>query len=136
MRPLLVIMKKDILHHNDIVQLVNSFYDKVIKDSTIGPIFNDIAKVNWEHHLPVMYSFWSSILLDDHSYADNPMATHLALNKKHPLQQIHFDVWIRLLYETVDDLFSGEKALEAKTKGSQIAQLMHHKMRASEQGIV
>ena len=46
-------MKKDIENREDIVVLINRFYEKVKKDEVIGYIFNDVAKVNWEKHLPV-----------------------------------------------------------------------------------
>ncbi|MFA6455909.1 MAG: group III truncated hemoglobin [Bacteroidota bacterium] len=124
-------MKKDILHRNDIVQLVDSFYDKVIEDSTIGPIFNDIAKVNWEHHLPIMYSFWSSILLNEATYTGNPMVKHVALSKQFPLTEEHFRVWLQLFHETVDEHFSGLKAEEAKMRAATIAQIMRQKVSAS-----
>ena len=55
-------MKKDIKTREDIELLVISFYDKVKADDTIGYIFNDVAKVNWEKHLPVMFDFWENIL--------------------------------------------------------------------------
>ncbi len=55
-------MKKDIENRKDIELLVRSFYDKVKADDTIGYIFNDIAKVNWEKHLPVMFDFWENVL--------------------------------------------------------------------------
>lgn len=126
-------MKKDITTRQDIEQLVNIFYEKVARDAIIGPIFTQVAKVNWDHHLPLLYSFWATQLLDEQSYAGNPMKSHAELNKKHPLLQYHFDGWLRIFIETVDELFSGAKANEAKLRGTQIAQLMHHKMRESEQ---
>lgn len=125
-------MKKDITTRQDIEQLVNIFYEKVARDAIIGPIFNDVVKVNWDRHLPLLYSFWETQLLDGKTYAGNAMQIHTDLNARHPLMQYHFDGWVRLFVETVDELFAGTKAEEAKTRGSQIAQLMHHKMRESE----
>lgn len=125
-------MKHDIISRRDIELLVNTFYDKVSRDAVIGPIFTDVAKVNWDHHLPVMYSFWETQLLDGKTYAGNPMKVHADLNARHPLLQYHFDGWVRLFVETVDELFAGAKAEDAKARGTQIAQLMHHKMRESE----
>ena len=40
-------MKKDIANRDDIILLINTFYEKVKKDQVIGYIFNDVAKVNW-----------------------------------------------------------------------------------------
>lgn len=66
-------MKKDLYNREDVELLVDTFYDKVKANATIGYIFNDIAKVDWENHLPLMYSFWASILLGEHSFSGNPM---------------------------------------------------------------
>ena len=50
--------KKDILSRADIELLVNRFYDKVKEDAILGYLFNDVAKTNWQVHLPKMYDFW------------------------------------------------------------------------------
>ena len=50
-------MKNNITHQEDIVLLVNSFYNTVNVDTAIGHIFNDVVNMNWKHHLPVMYDF-------------------------------------------------------------------------------
>jgi len=83
-------MKKDIEKREDIILLVNSFYDKVKANTTIGHIFSEVSNVNWEHHLPVMYDFWGGILLDERSYSGNPMAKHIALSRQYPLTAEHF----------------------------------------------
>lgn len=122
-------MKQDITSRDDIKQLIDRFYDKVVKNKTLGYIFNDISKVNWEQHLPVMYAFWSSLLLNEQSYAGNPMLKHLALNKITPLTETEFSAWLGLFNETVDALFEGPVANEAKSRAEQIARLMEYKIR-------
>lgn len=121
-------MKKDIESRNDIVVLVNTFYEKVRTNMTIGPIFNEIIQVEWDKHLPKMYSFWSSLLLDEHSYAGNPMSIHLHIAEKADMSKEAFDEWLRLFGLTIDDLFVGEKAEEAKLRAANIARLMHYKI--------
>ena len=54
-------MKKDIVTRGDIEKLVDGFYNKVRKDTMLGFIFVDIAKVNWDTHLPIMYDFFEII---------------------------------------------------------------------------
>ncbi len=125
-------MKTDIQNRQDIILLVNTFYEKVERDAIIGPIFTNVANVDWDKHLPLMYSFWCTQLLEEQSYAGNPMMVHEHLNKKHTLMQYHFDGWVRIFVETVDELFTGVKADEAKSRASQISSLMHHRMRESE----
>ena len=47
---------REIKNKEDIILLVDEFYKKANKDPLLGPVFNDIAKVNWEKHLPIMYN--------------------------------------------------------------------------------
>ena len=121
-------MKKDIENRGDIELLVNSFYEKVSNDPVIGFIFNDIVKVNWQRHLPVMYDFWENTLFYTGSYAGNPMETHRQLNQLIPLTAEHFQQWTRLFTSTVDELFTGEKALLAKQRALSISTLMQIKI--------
>ena len=82
-------MKKDISNRADIQLLVDSFYNKVRADETIGYLFNDVAKVNWEQHLPRMYDFWENILFQTGSFKGNPMVAHVQLHQKSPLSATH-----------------------------------------------
>lgn len=119
-------MKSDITDRKDIELLVNTFYDKVEKNKVLGYIFNDVVKVDWETHLPKMYSFWASILLGEHSFSGNPMQKHVALSKQTEMNEKEFSEWIDLFTKTVDELFEGEKANEAKLRANNIARLMLH----------
>ncbi|MCB0435369.1 MAG: group III truncated hemoglobin [Mangrovimonas sp.] len=121
-------MKNDITNKHDIELLVNTFYDKVKTNKIIGHIFNDVAKVDWEHHLPKMYSFWASLLLAEHSFSGNPMQKHIALSKLTTMSEVEFSEWLSLFIQTTDELFEGEKAEEAKTRAANIARLMLHKI--------
>ena len=118
---------KDIVSQDDIQQLVNSFYDKV-KTSEIGFFFKEIAKVNWEKHLPKMYIFWESVLFATVKFNGNPMGAHFPINEIIPMEKKHFEAWLQLWKETVDENFSGEIAESAKNKAENIAKLMSFKM--------
>ena len=124
----------DITSRNDIEILVNTFYEKVRKDDTIGFIFNDIANVNWKYHLPIMFDFWETLLLDAGSYNKNAMEVHYTLNRRFPLEEKYFQRWLHLFSETVDQLFSGNIATMAKTKAKSIAALMQFKMKQENTG--
>ncbi|MEX2411075.1 MAG: group III truncated hemoglobin [Candidatus Paceibacterota bacterium] len=126
-------MKKDIFSRKDIELLVNTFYDKVRLNPTLGPVFNDVAKVNWVSHLPRMYSFWAAQLLGESGFKGNPMKKHIELSKLTRLSEHEFNEWLTLFFETTDQLFEGEKAMKAKTKALNIARLMLHKIQAHEQ---
>jgi hemoglobin len=107
----------DIRTEQDVKALVDSFYDRVNRDDVLGPIFNDVAKVDWEHHLPTMYSFWNSMLFRTGEYKGRPWPKHAVL----PLKQEQFERWVKLFCQTVDSLFTGPKANEAKSAALSIA---------------
>ncbi len=121
-------MKSDINNRNDIELLVTQFYEKVKADVTIGFIFNDVAKTNWEKHLPVMFNFWENVLFYTGGYNGNPMEIHQHLHKKIPLTQSHFTQWKNLFIETVDELFDGNNAALAKQRAISIATVMQVKL--------
>jgi len=109
--------RPDITSEQDIKILVDSFYDKVNVDELLAPIFNGVAKVDWEHHLPTMYQFWSSLLLRTGTYQGRPWPKHAVL----PVNSQHFERWLSLFKQTVDELFAGPKATEAKNAAASIA---------------
>ncbi|MCX2429170.1 MULTISPECIES: group III truncated hemoglobin [unclassified Pedobacter] len=121
-------MMNDIENRTDIILLVDRFYNHVQENQEIGPIFTEIAQVNWVHHLPKMYDFWESILFGKAIYKGNPMLTHFSLNQKTPLQEAEFSIWKAIFIQTVDELFAGENAETIKQKAQSIADLMHFKI--------
>lgn len=125
-------MKRDIEDRKGIETLVHVFYDKVQKDEVIGYIFNDIAKVNWEHHTPIICDFWESILFQSNVYRGNPMATHISLHALSPLNKSHFDRWKKLFIETIDEYFEGRNADLAKQRAISIATTMQIKIIEAE----
>ncbi len=120
-------MKTDIKNRKDIEKLVSVFYSKIKKDATIGYFFNDVAKVNWEKHLPKMADFFENILFSSGDYDGNPMVAHEELHKKSEVRNEHFQHWIVLFDATVDGLFEGIKADEIKQRATNIAAAMMHK---------
>lgn len=121
-------VKKDIQNREDIELLVNTFYDKIRTNAILGYIFNDVAKLDWEHHLPRMYSFWASLLLDEQSFSGNPMAKHISLSRKTAMTSKEFNEWVSLFHQTVDELFYGQRANEAKIRAKNIARTFLNKI--------
>jgi hemoglobin len=115
-------VKNDIVVKDDVRRLVDAFYEKVKSDPSIGHKFSN---VDWPRHLPVMYDFWSSMLLGDQSYRGNPFQKHTHLN----LTSLHFDSWLALFHQTVDEMFAGQNAEEIKQRAQNIAEVWQHKMK-------
>ncbi|TRX20634.1 group III truncated hemoglobin [Flavobacterium franklandianum] len=119
-------MKTDIKNRSDIEKLVTTFYGKVQEDLVISYFFNDVAKVNWNHHLPKMCDFFENILFSSGNYDGNPMQVHEELHKKSEVRLEHFQHWNTLFDTTVDELFVGAKAEEIKQRATNIAAAMMH----------
>ncbi|KQT24355.1 sec-independent protein translocase TatC [Chryseobacterium sp. Leaf405] len=119
---------KKLESREDIEHLVNSFYTKVVKDETIGFFFKDVIKVDFEKHLPKMYSFWETLLFGQISYKGNPMAVHFPINELEAMERKHFDRWLELWKSTIEENFTGESADMAIYKSENIAKLMAFKM--------
>lgn len=115
---------KEINTREEVIELVDSFYAKVNEDRMLAPIFNDFAAVDWEKHLPIMYDFWSSILLGETNYKGNPFFKHIPL----PVDKQHFNRWLELFISTIEEKFIGEKAEEAKIRAKSIAAIFQHKL--------
>ncbi|NRF39538.1 MULTISPECIES: group III truncated hemoglobin [Pedobacter] len=112
--------RKDIDTETDVELLVNEFYTKVRNDELLDPIFAAVIKGNWDTHLKLMVDFWSTLLLYTRKYVGAPLPKHLPLK----LSNEHFDRWIKLFSETVDELFIGVIAENAKNRALSIARIM------------
>jgi len=119
---------RDIETRKDIDELVAAFYDKAMHDPVIGYIFTDVARIDLEHHLPIIADFWEMMLLGglnfQAKYGRSPMQVHQALTEKEPLKAEHFGRWVRLFCETVDEKFTGATATLAKVRAFSIAETM------------
>ena len=114
-------LKRDIETSDDIKTVVDSFYERVKDDHLLKGVFEH---VNWTTHLPVMYSFWGSMLLGDGTYRGNPLQKHLPLNINHQ----HFLRWLMIWTNTIDEKFEGAIAEVAKMRGRAIADVFQIKM--------
>ena len=120
-------MKTDIKDRADIEQLVAIFYGKIKEDASISYFFNEVAKVNWDEHLPKMCDFFENILFFSGNYEGNPMVAHEDLHKTSEVKGEHFNHWNALFDATVDELFEGKKAEEIKQRSVNIAAAMMQK---------
>ena len=116
--------KRRILTLYDVKLLVNTFYGKVREDELLAPIFNARIEDRWPHHLEKMYSFWQTTLLEEHTYSGRPFPPHATLSVEHQ----HFERWVALFTQTIDELFTGDKADEAKWRAAKIAQMFEIKV--------
>lgn len=113
----------------DIKALIDAFYQKALKDELIGFFFTEVAPLDFEKHMPKMYDFWETTLFHKALYKGNPMQVHQELHDKSPLNKEHFERWIQLFVETVDEHFKGENAELAKQRAQSISLMMQIKIK-------
>ncbi|WP_338042212.1 group III truncated hemoglobin [Microvirga brassicacearum] len=91
----------------DLIQrLVHTFYDRVLQDDDLGPIFRGALSLRWDAHLATMVDFWSSIALRTGRYGGRPQLTHRGLG----LKTHHFQRWLALFASTAQDVCEPEAA--------------------------
>lgn len=122
-------MKKDIENRNDLLLLMQEFYKKLLADDSINYLFTAVAKINLDHHFPVLVDFWDSLLFQSGTYQKNAMQPHLALHQKSPLEKHHFNTWLGYFKTTVDELFDGQNAFVIKERATSIATVMQIKIK-------
>jgi hemoglobin len=120
--------QRDIETRADCEQLVRTFYGRALEDPLIGWLFTDVARLDLEAHVPVIASFWETILLGARSYAGGAFAPHAALHMRAPLRAAHFERWLVLWRTTVDELFTGERAELAKAHANRVAHAFHGRL--------
>ena len=119
----------DIETRPDCERLVRAFYSRALVDPLIGWIFVDVAKLDLEAHVPVIASFWETMLLGARSYGGGAFAPHAVLHMKTGgLHAAHFARWLVLWRETVDELFASPRADEAKAHALRVAHAFHRRL--------
>ena len=118
----------DIETRADVERLVRAFYGRALTDPIIGFIFTDVAKLDVEAHVPQIASFWETILLGAQTYRGGAFRPHAALHARVPLRSGHFERWLVLWRDTVDELFEGERAELAKTHATRVARAFHARL--------
>lgn len=117
--------KPDIQGRDDLVEIVDAFYGRIREDDILGFIFDEIAQVHWDTHLPKMYNFWDTVMFRSGMYRGNPLAAHARLVPLTEMGRDQFDQWLRLFLQTVDDLYAGENAEHIKACALDMANVIH-----------
>lgn len=121
--------KRDLKTREDVYLLVSSFYVKVRKDTVLGSFFNDIIK-DWDSHLENLTNFWQASLFLKTKYMGNPLEAHVKVDKENDnvITEKHFGLWLNLWFETVNELFEGDYAENAKSKARKMSTFLYLKI--------
>lgn len=108
---------------DEIAEMVRRFYADVSMDDLLGPMFNDVARVDWTEHLVKLTAFWSRALLGVGGYAGNPFRAHADVHAKAAFTPAHFERWLSLFHETLDLGWIGPKADRAHELADNVARV-------------
>ncbi len=127
-------VRRDIERREDLVHLLEVFYDRALADPLVGHFFTTVIPLDMRTHIPVIADFWESVLLDGRGYRKNVMEVHRNLHARSSIRKEHLDRWVDLFTDTVDELFLGNRAELAKQRGRSIATMMDIKLNHSGLG--
>ncbi len=123
---------RDLDTPEEIEEMVRRFYADVAQDDLLGPMFNDVAHVDWSEHLPKLSAFWCRALLGIQGYSGNPFRTHARVHEKRTFTAAHFERWLSLFHDTLELGWVGPYADEAAALAEHIARVHGGKLVSSE----
>jgi hemoglobin len=107
----------------EIAEMVRRFYADVAQDDVLGPMFNEVARVDWSAHLPKLTDFWCRALLSRPGYEGNPYRQHALVHAKRPLEHVHFERWLELFEETLRLGWAGPRVEQALALAHRVAEV-------------
>jgi hemoglobin len=117
---------RDLDDPDEVAEMVRRFYTDVAQDDLLGPMFNDVAHVDWSAHLPKLAAFWCRAFLSMPGYEGNPYRAHLLVHSRRSFTRAHFERWLDLFHETLDLGWAGPKVEHAKALAHRVA-MVHSK---------
>jgi hemoglobin len=114
---------RDLDDPGEIAEMVRRFYADVAQDDLLGPMFNDVARVDWSEHLPKLAAFWCRALLGQSGYSGNPFRAHALVHQQRAFTPAHFERWLTLFHETLELGWIGPVAERAAALADNVARV-------------
>jgi len=104
--------------------LVRTFYDRILRDEMLSPFFiralgSDLNGGKWYEHLRTLDSFWLLMMNGEFGYKGDPFPAHAFLG---PLTRAHFEQWLKLFKQTVEELYTPEISAKFYKKADILAE--------------
>lgn len=122
--------RPDMDSRENIEFFVDRFYERLLADEKLAPIFVDVAEIDLAVHLPHIKDYWCKLLLGEKNYQRHTMNIHRQLHGKRPLRAEDFQRWLDFFTSTVDAYFAGERAERAKQVAASIAANMEQSLQS------
>ena len=113
--------KGDLDSRSEIHDLVIDFYREIVFDPVLGPVFDEVAEVDWANHIPRLIDYWARVLLRDPSYDGFILRPHQHVHDLQSFELEYFDRWYALFAASVDQRWCGPFADAAKNHAARMA---------------
>ena len=123
--------ERDLDSPEEIAEMIRRFYQDVAQDDLLGPMFNDVAQVDWAEHLPKLAAFWCRALLGIPGYQGNPFRAHVLVHAQVPFTPAHFQRWLELFTETIELGWQGPNCNKALALAHNVARVHSNQLLGS-----
>ena len=113
--------RRDLDSRSEIHDLVIDFYREIVFDPVLGPVFEEVAEVDWAAHIPRLIDYWARVLLRDPSYDGYILKPHQHVHALQAFEPEYFDRWYALFAASVDGRWRGPFADTAKDHAARMA---------------
>ena len=93
---------------------VDLFYQRLLADEQLSPLFLDVARVDLEQHLPQIKDYWCKLPLGESGYRRHTMQIHRQLHGRRSLTTADFQRWLGHFHATLDENFQGPYTEKAR----------------------
>jgi hemoglobin len=120
--------RRDLDDRAQVHDLVVAFYREIVFDDLLGPIFEEVAEVDWTTHIPTLVDFWCRVLLGEPGYDGYVLGAHQVVNDLERFRPAHFDRWFALWVDSVDSRWAGPHAERAKAHAAHMAGVLARRL--------
>jgi hemoglobin len=101
--------------------VVVDFYREIVFDDVLGPVFGEVAEVDWALHIPKLIDYWCRVLLGERGYDGYFLGAHERVDGIEPFASAWFARWLELWEASIDKEFAGPTAARAKRHAQRMA---------------
>lgn len=116
--------KKDITTIDDIILMVDTFKEILVKEKELYAVYKKLAKLDVKLTKPVLYSFWNKIIFSKGKFSKKPFQYRMPLK----IEPAIYEKFIILHNNNVDTHFEGKNAELVKSRIIAIADLYQTKL--------
>jgi hemoglobin len=124
--------RRDLDTRAEIHDLVIDFYRAIVFDDLLGPVFEEVAEVDWTVHIPRLIDYWSRVLLGQRGYDGYVLAAHEHVHAQESFTPALFSRWYALWVECVDARWAGPGADAAKRHAARTANVIARRLLGAE----